>query len=101
MKKNILVKIGERTETRARLIPAEYDEMGDLIREAYEETYTITVPIMLAQNVEMTAEEVAELETMQAAMPKPEPTLEDCQIVADMAYVNSELALSMFNEMEV
>lgn len=38
---------------------------------------------------------------MQAAMPEPQPTLEDCQAVADMAYVNSELALSMLNEMEV
>lgn len=38
---------------------------------------------------------------MHAAMPEPQPTLEDCQAVADMAYVNSELALAMLNEMEV
>lgn len=49
----------------------------------------------------MTPEEIAELEAMQAAMPEPQPTLEDCQAVADMAYVNSELALAMLNEMEV
>lgn len=50
---------------------------------------------------DMTPEEVAELEAMQAGMPEPQPTLEDCQAVADMAYVNSELALAMLNEMEV
>ena len=77
MKKNILVQVGEREEQRTRLIPAEYSEIGDLIREAYEETYTVTVPIMEAQNVEMTAEEIAELEAIQAQMPKPAPTPEE------------------------
>lgn len=76
MKKNILVKTGERTETRIRTIPAQYSEMGELIAEAYDETYTVTVPIMEAQNVEMTAEEIAEIEAMQAQMPKPAPTPE-------------------------
>lgn len=77
MKKNILVKVGEREEERTRLIPAEYSETGDLIHEAYEETYTVTVPIMQAQNVEMTAEEIAEMERMAAEMPKPAPTPEE------------------------
>lgn len=76
MKKNVLVKVGERTETRIRPIPAQYDEMGELIAEAYDETYTVTVPVMEAQNVEMTAEEIAEMEAMQAQMPKPAPTPE-------------------------
>lgn len=76
MKKNVLVKTGERTETRIRTIPAQYSEMGELITEAHDETYTVTVPIMEAQNVEMTAEEIAELEAMQAQMPEPAPTPE-------------------------
>ena len=105
MKKNILIKTGEHTETRIRTIPAQYNEMGELIAEAYDEAYTVTVPVLEARNVEMTPEEVAELEAMQAAMqaamPEPQPTLEDCQAVADMAYVNSELALAMLNETEV
>lgn len=50
---------------------------------------------------DMTPEEIAELEAMQADMPEPQPTLEDCQAVSDMAYVNSELALAMLDEMEV
>lgn len=73
MKKNILIKTGERTETRIRTIPAQYNEMGELIAESYDETCTVTVPIMEAQNVEMTAEEIAEMEVMQAQMPQSEP----------------------------
>lgn len=101
MKKNVLVQVGERAETRIRTVPAQYNEMGEMIAEAYDETYTVTVPVMEPRNVDMTPEEIAELEAMQAAMPEPQPTLEDCQAVADMAYVNSELALAMLNEMEV
>ena len=77
MKKNILVQTGERTETRIRTIPAQYSEMGELIADAYDETYTVIVPIMEAQNVEMTAEEIAELEAIQAQMPEPVPTPEE------------------------
>lgn len=77
MKKNILVKIGERTETRVRLIPAEYGETGELIQEAHEEAYTVTVPVMEARNVEMSAEEVAEMQRIAREMPPPEPTAQE------------------------
>lgn len=77
MKKNILIQIGERTETRIRTIPAQYNEMGKLIADAYDETYTVTMPIMEARNVEMTAEEIAELESMQDSAPKPEQSAEE------------------------
>ena len=76
MKKNILVRVGERTETRIRTIPAQYNEMGELIADAYDETYTVTVPVMEPRNVEMTADEIAELEAIQAQMPEPVPTPE-------------------------
>lgn len=76
MKKNILIKTGERKETRIRTIPAQYNEMGELIADSYDETYTVTVPIMEAQNVEMTAEEIAEMEAMREQMPKPIPAPE-------------------------
>ena len=76
MKKNILVQVGERTETRIRTIPAQYNEMGELITEAHDETYTVTVPVVEPRNVEMTADEIAELEAIQAQMPEPVPTPE-------------------------
>ena len=104
MKKNVLVQVGERAETRIRTVPAQYNEMGELIAEAYDETYTVTVPVMEPRNVEMTPEEIAKLEAMQAQMPAPAPTAEDrltdVENVSDMAYVNAELALAMLNEME-
>lgn len=80
MKKNVLVKIGERTETRIRTVPAQYNEIGELIADAYDETYTVTVPIMEAQNVEMTEEEIAEFERMQAQMPEPVPDPSDARM---------------------
>lgn len=80
MKKNVLVKVGERTETRIRAIPAQYNEMGELIMEAYDETYTVILPIMEAQNVEMTEEEIAEFERMQAQMPEPMPDPSDARM---------------------
>ena len=77
MKKNVLVKVGERTETRERIIPAVYDEYGELLTPETVEQYTVTVPVMEARNVEMTADEIAEFERQQAEMPEPEPTPEE------------------------
>ena len=104
MKKNVLVKIGERAEVRIRTIPAQYNEMGEMIADAYDETYTVNVPVMEARNVEMTPEEIAEFERMQAQMPAPAPTAEErltsVENVSDMAYVNGELALALITTME-
>lgn len=98
MKKNTLVKIGEKVETRVRTVPATYTDEGELICEAREETYEVVVPIMEAQNVEMTPEEIAEMEGMVAEMPKPMPTPEErldalepttddlVEIIADQEY---------------
>ena len=77
MKKNILLQVGERAEIRIRTIPAQYNEMGELIADSYDETYTVNVPIMETRNVEMTADEIAEMEAMQAQMPQPAPTPEE------------------------
>lgn len=110
MKKNILVQTGERTETRIRTIPAQYSEMGELIADAHDETYTVTVPIMEAQNVEMTPEEIAELEAMQANVPTPSPTPEQrldvlepttddlVEIIADQEYRLCLMELGITNE---
>lgn len=110
MKQNILVKVSERVETRVRTIPAQYNEMGELISDSYDETYTVTVPVMEARNVEMTAEEIAELEAMQAEMPEPSPTPEQrldvlepttddlVEIIADQEYRLCLMELGITNE---
>ena len=77
MKKNVLVKIGERTEQRIIHHDAEYDDGGNVIREAWDETVYVEIPVMEARNVEMTAEEIAEFERMQAELPEPEPSPEE------------------------
>lgn len=77
MKKNVLVKIGERTEIRERIVPAVYGEDGELLAPETVEQYTVTVPIMEARNVDMTPEEIAEFERMQAELPEPEPSPEE------------------------
>ena len=103
MKKNILVQIGERTETRIRTHPAKYNEMGKMIADAYDETYTVNVPVMEARNVEMTAEEIAELEAMQAQTPAPEQTMEErmtvleTQVSSLMTGEGAEVAMGILN----
>ena len=77
MKKHVLVKIGERTEIRERIVPAVYGEDGELLTPETVEKYTVTVPVMEASNVEMTAEEVAEFVHQQAELPEPEPSPEE------------------------
>lgn len=72
MKKNILVQIGERAEVRQRIIHATYGENGEILTPESVENYTVNVPIMEARNVEMTAEEIKNLEVMQASAQKPE-----------------------------
>lgn len=77
MKKNILVKVGERTEIRERIVPAVYGDNGELLTEETTETYEVIVPVMQAQTVDMTPEEIAEMERQQAEMPEPEPSPEE------------------------
>ena len=77
MKKNVLVKIGERTEIRERIVPAVYDDDGELLTPETVEQYTVNVPVMEARNVEMTAEEIAEFERQQAELTEQEPSPEE------------------------
>ena len=68
---------GTRTESYTVTIPAEYDDEGKLITEEHEETRTREVPVMGKVYRDMTPEEIAEAEKLQAEMPEPEPTEEE------------------------
>lgn len=68
---------GTRTESYTVTILAEYDEEGNLISEEHEETRTREVPVMGMVYRDMTPEEIAELEKIQAEMPEPQPTAEE------------------------
>ena len=92
MKKNVLVKVGERTETRERIVPAVYGEDGELLNPETVEQYTVTIPIMEARSVEMTAEEVAELQTAIS------PEMQIAQLKEELArydYIGTKLAMGV------
>ena len=98
-------QVDTRIEQQTITHPAEYDESGELVREAWEEVVEKQIPIMGMVYRDATAEEIAEAERAAAEMPAPEMTTEErldqVESVSDMAYINSELALAMLEEMEV
>ena len=57
MKINVLEQRGTRTEQRARIIPATYDEDGNILTEETTETYEVEVPVMVSVTRDMNAEE--------------------------------------------
>lgn len=65
---------GTCTEEYTVTIPAKYDDEGNIAVEEHEETRTREVPIMGMVYRDMTPEEIAEAEKLQAEMPEPEPT---------------------------
>ena len=70
-------KIGIKTEEYKIIVPAEYDEKGNSTSIEHEETRTREVPIMGMVYRDMTAEEIAEMEKIQAEMPEPQSTAEE------------------------
>lgn len=78
-------QIDTRTESYTVTIPAEYDDEGKLITEEHEETRTREVPVMGMVYRDMTPEEIAEMEKIQAEMPIEEPTQQD-RIEAQVMY---------------
>ena len=70
-------QVDTKTEEYTVTIPPEYDEDGNLISEEHEETRTREVPVMGMVYRDMTPEEIAEAERLQAEMPEPQPTEEE------------------------
>lgn len=68
---------GTRTEEYTVTIPPEYDDDGNIISEEHEETRTREVPVTGMVYRDMTAEEIAEMEKIQAEIPEPEPAPEE------------------------
>lgn len=70
-------QIDTKTEEYTVTIPAEYDDEGNITVEEHEETRTREVPVMGMVYRDMTPEEIAEAERLQAEMPEPVPTPEE------------------------
>ena len=78
-------KIGIKTEEYKIIVPAEYDEKGNITSIEHEETRTREVPIMGMVYRDMTSEEIAELEKIQTELPEEQPTQQD-RIEAQVMY---------------
>ena len=61
MKVNELIQTGARIEQRTRIVPATYDDKGQIITEETTELYEVEVPVMGVVYRDMTAEEEAEM----------------------------------------
>lgn len=70
-------KNGIKTEEYKIIVPPEYNEEGNIISEEHEETRTREVPVMGMVYRDMTPEEIAEAERLQANIPESEPTPEE------------------------
>ena len=70
-------QISTRTEQQTIIHPAEYDEQGQIVSEAWDETVEVRVPVMGMVYRDATPEEIAEFERQQAELPEPEPTQEE------------------------
>lgn len=77
MKTSEYKQTGTRTEEYKVIVPAEYDDEGNIISEEHEETRAREVPVMGMVYRDMTAEEIAEMEKIQAETPEPQPTAEE------------------------
>ena len=98
-------QVSSRTEQRVIHHDALWDDNGNIVAGEWDETVDVQVPVMGMVYRDATPEEIAEMERAQAEMPEPDMTTEDrldqVESVSDMAYINSELALAMLEEMEV
>lgn len=98
-------QVSTRTEQRVIHHDELWDDNGNIIAAAWDEVIEVQVPVMGVVNRDATPEEIAEFERQQAELTEPEPTpeerLAEVEAVSDMAYINSELALAMLEEMEV
>lgn len=70
-------KISTRIEQRVVHHKADYNEDGNIINEAWDETVEVEVPVMGMVYRDATPEEIAEMERQQEEMPEPEPSQEE------------------------
>ena len=66
-------QIGTKEETRIRVIPATYDDEGNLLTEEKTEEHTVEVPVMGMVYRDATPDEIETMEHQQAEMPEPTP----------------------------
>ena len=70
-------QVSTRIEQQVVHHKAEYDEDGNIIAEAWDETVEVEAPVMGMVYRDATPEEISEFERQQAELPPPEPTPEE------------------------
>lgn len=70
-------QIGTKEETRTRVVPATYDDEGNLLTEETTEEYIVEVPVMGMVYRDATQDEIAEMQRQQAELPEQEPSQEE------------------------
>ena len=70
-------RMGLGNSPRQVLIPATYDDEGNVLSEARIELQDVEVPNMVAITRDMTPEEEAEARAFEASMPEPQPTIDE------------------------
>lgn len=70
-------KVSARTEQRVIHHDALWDDNGNIVANAWDETVEVQVPVMGMVYRDATPEEISEFERQQAELPPPEPTPEE------------------------
>lgn len=70
-------QISIKTEKRIVHHDEIWDDNGNLVSGAWDETVEVEVPVMGMVYREMTAEEISEMEAQQAELPEPEPSTDE------------------------
>lgn len=91
---------GIRTEQQTIHHPAEYDELGEIIREPWDEVVDAEVPVMGMVYRDMTPEEIKEWEA-QRPQPPQLPTLDERVENLETRTDDTEEALRMILERTV
>ena len=71
------MRVGFHKKQRILHHNAKFDDDGNIIAEAFDETVDVEVPVMGMVYRDATPEEIAEIERQKAEMPEPEPTPEE------------------------
>lgn len=78
-------QIGTKEETRTRVVPATYDDEGNLLTEEMTEEYTVEIPVMGMVYRDATSEEIEAMEQEETIdLPKsPEERLDVLEATTD------------------
>lgn len=76
-------QVGTKEETRTRVVPATYDNEGNLLTEEKTEEYTVEVPVMGMVYRDATPEEIEEQEEIPDMPRSPEDRIAELESALD------------------